>query len=482
MWCFQKPIQAWRPTVANSNQGSVVGQVESLKRRLADAPGLPFIDVLPADLLTEILREHGVDFRERIYSPLVTLSMFLSQCSDADPSQRQAVARLLAQRLAEGKSACSSDTGAYCKARQRLPENVIAELTRQTGERLAAQASQQWRWRGRNVKIVDGSTASMPDTPENQAEYPQSGSQKPGLGFPVLRLLVIFSLAVGSVLDAATGPCKGKKTSELALFRGLYDSLNEGDVLLGDRHFCTYFDIVELQRRSVDVVLRQHQKRITDFRRGVWLGEQDHLVVWTKPARPEWMDEATYQEVPDELVMREARINVRAENPNIRTRTITIATTLYDHEEYPKHELGGLYRLRWQAELNLRSIKTILGMDELRGKTPETVRKELWAHLLTYNLIRKVMAQAAERFEIEPWTISFKATLQTMNAFAMPLLQSTKSRLPGLIEEMLLAISRHRVGDRPDRVEPRALKRRPKPYDLLTKPREHARTLEIRTG
>lgn len=468
--------------MANSNQGSVAGQVETLKRRFADAPGLPFADVLPAELLTEVLHEHGVGFRDRVYSPLVTLAMFMSQCADADPSLTQAVARLIAQRLVDGKPPCSSDTGAYAKARQRLPESVVAELARQIGNRLAAQTTQQWRWRGRNVKVVDGSTASMPDTPENQAEYPQSASQKPGLGFPVLRFLVIFSLAVGAVLDAAIGPCEGKRTSELALFRGLYDSLSEGDIVLGDRHFCTYFDIVELQRRGVDVVLRQHQKRITDFRCGVQLGPHDHLVVWAKPARPEWMDATKYESIPEELVMREVRIRVPTKDRKVRTKVITIATTLYDHEEYPKHELGGLYRLRWHAELNLRSIKTVLKMDVLRSKTPEMVRKELWAHLLTYNLIRKVMAQAAERYEIEPWTISFKATLQTLNAFAPPLLQSPKNELSGLIDEMLLAISRHRVGHRPDRVEPRALKRRPKPYDLLTKPREQARRLEIRTG
>ena len=134
--------------MATSHQGSVAGQVEALKRRFADAPGLPFAEVLSAELLTEVLREHGVDFRDRIYSPLVTLAMFMSQCADADPSLAQAVARLIAQRLTEGKPACSSDTGAYAKARQRLPERVVAELTRQTGNRLATQASQQWRWRG----------------------------------------------------------------------------------------------------------------------------------------------------------------------------------------------------------------------------------------------------------------------------------------------------------------------------------------------
>ena len=322
----------------------------------------------------------------------------------------------------------------------------------------------------------------MPDTPENQQAYPQMSCQKPGIGFPILRFLVVFSLAVGSVIDAAFGPYKGKQTSELALFRRLHESLDEGDVVFGDRHFCSFFEIAELQRRGVDVVLRQHQRRKTDFRRGVQLGKYDHLVMGQKPARPEWMDEETYRQYPDEMVMREVRIPIKGKGRKVRTRTITIATTLCDHEAYRKADLGELYRQRWHAELNLRSLKTVLQMDVLRCKTPAMVRKEIWAHLLAYNLIRKVMAQAAEEFAIEPWTISFKATLQTLRTFALPLLTCAKTKLPQMIEEMLLAIARHRVGNRPGRVEPRALKRRPKPYALLTKPREKARKLEIQNS
>jgi len=261
------------------------------------------------------------------------------------------------------------------------------------------------------------------------------------------------------------------------LLRSLHESLDEGDVVLGDRHFCSFFEIIELQRRGIDVVMRQHQKRKTDFRRGVQLGKYDHLVKWLKPARPEWMDKETYRQYPDELVMREVRIHIKGRK--VRSRILTIATTLYDAQEYRKSELAKLYRRRWQAELNLRSLKTVLQMDILRCKTPAMVRKELWAHFLAYNLIRKVMAQAAEEFMVEPWTISFKATLRTLNAFALPLLTCTKHEVPAVIEELLLAIARHHVGNRPDRVEPRKVKRRPKPYDLLKEPREKARKHEI---
>lgn len=463
----------------HSIRGSVAGQVESLQRQFAQAPGLPFAELLPAALIARLLQEQDAVFYDRIYTPLVTLATFLSQCQDADPSQRQAVTRLIAHRVAQQQPACSSHTGAYSKARQRLPEKVLADLTRHTGKRLMTAAPAGWSWHGRHVKVVDGSTASMPDTKANQEGYPQMASQEPGIGFPIVRFLVIFSLAVGTVLDAAFGPYKGKATSELALFRRLHESIDAGDVVLGDRHFCSFFEVAELQRRGADVVLRQHQRRQTDFRRGVQLGRYDHRVVWQKPVRPEWMDAETYRQFPDELVMREVRIHVKGKDRKVRTRTLTIATTLGDPQAYRKADLGELYRRRWQAELNLRSLKAVLQMDVLRCKTPEMVRKEIWAHLLAYNLIRKVMAQAAQEFAVEPCAISFKATLQTLKAFALPLLTCAKSKLPEVIEEMLLAIVRHSVGNRPDRVEPRALKRRPKPYDLLNKPRAQARKLEL---
>jgi hypothetical protein len=465
--------------MSHSNQGSIVSQVESIQRRFAQAPGLPFADLLPEEQITQLLDELDVAFRDREYPPLVTLAMFLSQCSDADPSLKQAVARLIAQRVAEGEPACSSNTGAYSRARQRLPEKVLAELTRHTGKQLMTQAPAEWSWHRRAVKVVDGSTGSMPDTDANQKEYPQAPTQKPGLGFPILRFVVVLALAVGTVLDAAFCPYQGKENSELALFRHLHGKLSPGDVVLADRFFCSFFDIAELQRRGVDIVMRQHQARITDFRRGVQIGKHDHLVFWKKPKRPDWMDEETYQQYPDEIVVRELRVHVRGRHRKVRSRTITVTTTLYDHEEYRKADVAELYRLRWQAELNLRSLKSVMQMDVLRGKTPEMVRKEIWAHFLAYNLIRKVMSQAANQFQLKPWMISFKGTLQTLNAFALPLLTCERNRLPDVIEEMLLAIARHGVGNRPNRLEPRRLKRRPKPHKLLNMPRAKARRLEI---
>ncbi len=468
--------------MSHSNEGTLAGQVESLQRRFAQTAGLPFADLLPSELIVKALEEQGVECRDRDYPPLMTLTMFLSQCSDVDQSLKQAVARRIAHQLAQGESVCSSNTGAYSRARQRLPEELLAKLTRYAGSQLMNEASGDWSWHGRTVKVVDGATASMPDTEANQKAYPQPTVQKPGLGFPLVRFVVIFSLAVGTVLDAAFCPYKGKENSELALLRRMHDSLDEGDVVLGDRYFCSFFEIAELQRRGIDVVMRQHQHRKTDFRRGVQLGKHDHLVVWTKPQRPEWMDAERYRQYPDKMVMRELRVYVRGRHRKVRNRTITIATTLGDHEEYSKGELAELYRLRWQAELNLRSLKSVMQMDVLRCKTPEMVRKEIWAHLLVYNLIRKVMCQAAEEFLMKPWKISFKGALQTLNAFALPLLTCAKSKLPKVIKEMLLAIARHGVGSRPNRVEPRAVKRRPKPHALLNKPRDKARKLETQNS
>ena len=465
--------------MSHFNQGTVASQVEWLQRQFAQAPGLPFADLLPTPFLTRLLQEQDVVFYDRIYTPMVTLSMLLSQCQDADPSQRQVVTRLIAQRVAQKQPACSSNTGAYSNARQRLPEKILVDLTRHTGKELMTQAPAGWSWHGRHVKVVDGSTASMPDTEANQKEYPQMSCQKPGVGFPILRFVAVFSLFVGTVLDAAIGPYKGKQTGELALFRRLHENIEAGDVVLADRLFCSFFEIAELQRCGADAVVRQHQKRKTDFRRGVQLGRYDHLVKWLKPPRPEWMDQATYEQYPAELVMREMRIHLKGKGRKVRSQILTIATTLYDHEAYRKADITELYRRRWDGELNLRSVKSVLQMDVLRAKTPEMVRKEIWAHLLAYNLVRKVVAQAAAEFQLKPWQISFKAALQTLRAFALPLLTSARSKLPDLIDEMLLAIARHQVGNRPGRVEPRALKRRPKPYDLLTKPREQARKLEI---
>ncbi len=465
--------------MSHASQGRLSHQVESVRRQFVQAPGLPFADVIDDEQVEQTLRQENVQSIDCVYTPLVTLRMLLSQVMDVDPSLRQAVSRLLAERAAVGRAEISANTGAYSQARQRLPEAVLRRLARRVGDELLLQAPVRWLWHGRDVKIVDGSTVSMPDTPENQAAYPQSKSQKPGLGFPLARLLVVFSLAVGTVLDAAIGRYQGKETGETALFRSLHDNLCQGDIVLADRYFCSYFEIALLRQRGVDVVLRLHQRRTADFRRGQRLGRNDHLVVWHKPPRPPWMDEATYRQLPDTLTLREMRFQVTP--PGFRTDTIVVVSTLLDAEEVSIQDLADLYRARWQAELDLRSLKTTMQMDILRGKTPEMIRKEMWAHLLAYNLIRTVMAQAAQQHDLLPREISFKGTVQTLVAFAPYALLARAGQLDEFSNRVLAAIAQHRVGDRPDRSEPRARKRRNDTYPLLMVPRRQAQTL-LRKG
>lgn len=432
-----------------------------------------YADLLPDQRIRDALDHEGVTFRNALYNPLVTLRLFLAQALNPDPSCRAAVARFLAQRAADGLPVPSADPGGYCKARARLPEAVLARLSRQTGQQLANDARAEWRWRGRRVLLVDGSTASMPDTAETREAYPPPPGLRQAVAFPILRFVVVLCLASGALLDLAFGPYLGKQTGENSLFRTLWGLLHAGDVVLGDRHFCSYFDVALLAQRGVDVVLRQHQRRPTDFRHGGRLGRDDRLVVWWRPVRPAWMDEATYERVSECMYVRLCR--VRVAQAGFRTRVLVVATTLWRGDAPRVAEIGDLYRARWNAELDLRSLKVTLGMDVLRGQSPEMVRKELWAHALGYNLTRSAMAQAAEGHGLLPREISFQGAVQTLLAFAAELRRAAGEELARLCAEVLRAIARHRVGDRPDRYEPRARKRRPKHYPHLNVPRHQAR-------
>jgi hypothetical protein len=252
------------------------------------------------------------------------------------------------------------------------------------------------------------------------------------------------------------------------LFRTLHDRLRPDDVVLADRYFSGWFDLALLWQRGVHSVVRKHQLRATDLRTGYRLGANDHLVSWSKPQRPDWMSPEHYQALPGVLLLREVRVPV--EQKGFRTRALMVVTTLLDAERYAAAEIAKLYRRRWQAELNLRSLKIVMQMDQLRCKTPHRVRNEFFMHLVAYNLIRKVLAMAAFQAGSEPWTVSFKGALQTMNRM-LPLLDS-KVAIDDWCDALLEAIAAHVVGDRPDRFEPRLKKRRPKPYKHLREPRQ----------
>jgi hypothetical protein len=435
-------------------------------RGLQKIEAVDFFNVLTGPQLLEMTEAHLPEHRERLYPPTVTLSMFIMQVLNADGSCQKAVNDWAARRVAEGLSAHSIDTGAYCRARQRLPVELPMALARETGLLLNSRALANWRWRGRTVKLVDGTGISMPDTPENQAHYPQPSTQADGVGFPLARLVGVFCLATGAVMDAATGPFEGEGNSEMGLLRSLGAAFSAGDVMLADAYFCNYFLIATLSAAGVDVLFKQNGARITDFRRGQALGRRDHLVRWPKPRqRPHWMTHEQYEAFPDELTVRE--VGVQKE---------VLVTTMLDERTVGKCQLNELYARRWNVELDLRNLKVTLGMDVLRCLTPQMIAKEIWVHLLAYNLIRLLMAQAAADAGVHPRELSYKHAVQMWIAWTSQRLTCHPERHPhnaGLFR----LIAQLKVAHRPGRIEPRARKRRPKPYPWLKVPRARARWL-----
>ena len=441
-------------------------------------PGLAFADVLPEARIQAAFDEEGVDFAQEeneIYTPAVTLWAFLSQAlfKDEQRSCVAAVARVVVLLVALGREPPSGNTGAYCRARAKVPASVIRRLVCETADGCERRLPDEWLWHGRHVKLVDGSTCSMPDTEKNQAEYPQHNAQQEGLGFPIARFVVLLSLATAMVCDLAIGPYSGKETGETALLRELLSRLEPGEILLADRYYCTYFMICLLLEAKVDIVTRLHQHRTVDFRRGKRLGAGDHIVEWLRPPRPQWMDHETYQRMPESIQVRE--VEVRVHQPGFRVESFVAVTTLLDGKEYPREELADLYHRRWLAELDIRSIKVTMGIDVLRAKSPEMVQRELWTALLAYNLIRQTMLASAEQSGCSPRRLSFTAAMQKIAAGWVVALLLDEATFAKLIDEHLEDIPGHKVGHRPDRIEPRAVKRRPKPHKLLTKPREEAR-------
>lgn len=440
--------------------------------------GLPFADVLSEEKIQQAFDEEGVAFAQEegdVYTPAVTLWAFLSQMlfQGEQRSCRAAVARVIVLLIALGRKPPSDNTGAYCRARAKLSEAVVRRLAYEVADGCEAQMPGNWLWHGRHVHLVDGSTVSMPDTEENQAEYPQNETQKEGIGFPIARTVMLLSLATAMVTGMAMGPYMGKETGETALFRQLLYRLKLGDVVLADRYYCSYFLIALLMELGVDVVARLHQNRKFDFRRGKRLGGGDHVVVWTRPQRPRWMDQETYDQTPESIRVRE--VHVQVNQPGFRVESLVVVTTLMDAETYTKADIAELYHRRWLVELDIRAIKCTMGMDVLRCKTPEMVRREIWACLLVYNLIRQTLLQAAHRGGLSTRQLSFTAALQKTAASWGTLLVVDNATAAELIDVHLSHLARQEVGNRPDRVEPRAVKRRPKEHALLMKPRAEAR-------
>ena len=467
--------------MSHFSQGRFRQQFRFLRRQFLQDGDLPLSNVLSEEIVSQVLEDGGFCWVDKIYTPLVTLWVFLSQVLSADHGCRWAVSRLIAHRLSQGQRPCSAETGAYCQARKRLPEELFSEVARQTGQALDANADSQWLWKDRPVYMFDGATVMMPDTQENQKAYPQNVAQQPGLGFPIARIAAIFSLSCGAVVDLAIGRYAGKGQGESTLFRTLWDVFQPGDIVLTDALLCTWTEILMLKQRGIDFVGQLHVTRSADFRRGKRLGKKDHFVRWSKPY-VRWMDKHSRKALPDFLEVRECCISIQ--QPGFRSETIVVVTTLLDAFEFTKEDIAEIYFRRWNVELDLRSIKSVMQMEMLRCKTPELVRKEIWTHILAYNLIRTVMAQAATKHNVHPRSISFKGAIQTLEAFQQLIAftdEHDATHRMHLYDNLLKAVASHRVGNRPGRFEPRRVKRRRRKYPVLTKPRREAK-LELLQG
>lgn len=439
-------------------------------------PGLPFASVLDAESIEGIFREEEALFgQEDLFSTQIVLWAFLAQTlrDGKGVACSAAVADIATYLLQTGQRPPSGDTGDYCRARAKLSLTALRRLVGESACQLEVDAARSWLWKGLHAKLVDGFTFTLPDTPDNQEVFPQIGGQRPGVGFPIARVCAVISLATACVCDLAIGPYEGKETGENALLRGLLETFEENDVVVFDRHYCSFMMLALLSRRGLHVCARLHQRRHSDFRRGRRLGPGDHLITWTRPQKPEWMSPEQYDPIPETLTLREVQFDVTV--PGRRTDTLTIITTLTDPQAYSREEIAALYGFRWNVELDIRQIKQTLHLDHVRCKTPEMVRRELWVTLLAYNLIRKVIATAAAVHEKQPRHLGFTLACQTILASWMLLSTDSCHDAGAMYHTMLAYIAANEVADRPGRIEPRVLKRRRHRYPLMQRPRHQLR-------
>lgn len=443
-----------------SNRISQHLQIRSLKNAFFQVDNLPFKDLIP-DSLIQALHKSG-NTRSTVFTPLLTLKAFIFQVLSPTGSCKEAVAHILMERINYNHSANSMNTGAYCKARLRLLLSHLKAAVISSGQTLHQQASKDWLWKGYQVIMVDGTTLLMPDTEDNQKEYPQQSVQKPGIGFPIVRLVGLVSLATGTCVNYVLGPYQGKGTGETSLFSQLINTLSQKDLLLADRYYTSFAFIALLIMQDTPLVFRQRSTVITDFRRGQRLGAKDHIIYMIKPKkRPVWMGEIAFAELPDIITVREFSV-----------KGVVYVTTLLNAKTHPKKALAELYQQRWKIELDFRTIKTHMGMEMLRCQTAEMVEKEIAVNLLAYNLIRANMARGACIKDKKPRYLSFMATVQLMRTAVGWCLTKTGSALGKMIYPLLLAMTETEVGKRSRPNQPRVIKRRPKGYPLMTKPRE----------
>ena len=442
---------------------------EILKEQFFKSLGFPWQDILPESRLSEILEEEGIAYRNRLYTPVVTLWAMIHQVLSPDKSLRNTLKCMSTWLRAAGEAAPSADTGAYSKARGRLSETLLQRLVPETAEAIVQQIPKAHYWCGRRVKVFDGTTVLMADSTANQAAYPQHANQAEGCGFPWARVVVFFCLLSGAVVSACVAP---KTMSEIVMSRLLYEDLSPEDLAMADQAYGSYVDLALIQQQQADGVLRKHHARATDFRTGCRNAIRDHQVEWHKPnVAPAHMNADEFAAIPETMDVREVCLRLPPRK-GFRNQFVIVVTTLLDAERYTADRLTQLYGWRWQAaEINLRHLKTTLKMELLTAKTPEMVRKEIWAHLLAYNLLRTIMEKAAPLLNYQRSKLSLQGTRQLFKQM-LPILATTSQVVrQRLYAHLLNDIAEDALPERPNRHEPRVVKRRPKPFPRMRQPR-----------
>ena len=462
---FHLPTLRRKP---RSERQRLADQLVEIRQKSFDQLSVCFGKLIPQHQLKPT--NEGAMSRRRLFSRENTFWAFFSQILDADGGCKEVVRKLQAFAALRDIPQPSSSTSAYCQARKKLEHNHLASMLEHTSK-TAQSLPQESRLKGRRVIVVDGTGVSMPDTAENQDVWPQPSNQKPGCGFPQARICGCFCLNTGMLLSYELG---SKKSHELPLLRKQWGAFKRGDIFLGDKGFCSYFDISNMKDKGIDsVVTLARRKPVSAHESLKVLGKDDLLIRWKKPVRVKASSysQADWEALPEQLQLRQIKVTVT--QPGFRTSTLHIITTLLDPIEYPACEIADLYLQRWEIELFIRDIKTTIGMDILRCRTPDMVRKEILMHFIVYNCLRQLMLEASIRNSVSVRRISFKGTLQAIRQWEP---QFTQSRIKQhernrLVELLYDSIANNKVDNRPGRSEPRAVKRRPKPYQLLTAPR-----------
>lgn len=439
---------------------------QSLRQATLVQLGQHLRGLIPEHLLAS--EEEGPNSRQRYFPLRLCVECFVWQMLNPATACREVVRHVQSLCRLAGRAPIDEGTSAYVQARQRLPQERLRQVLGATAQAADQRASSAGQLRGRRVKVIDGSSTQLPDTAANQKDYPQPSRQKPGCGFPVMKLAVLFSLASGALLDLVMGNLHGH---DLRLFRQLWDSLQRGDIALGDRAYGDYGTLAALPQRGVDMVARLHARRRVDFRKAKRLGKHDGLFTWKRGAQQSnILSVAEWAQLPAQITVRVLRFTATVRG--YRARRLTLVTSLLDPQLYPAEELAALYGRRWRLELCLRDVKTTLGMEQLRCQSPEMAGKEVLAYFIAYNLTRCVMAEAAASYEADLERISFKGTLDALRQYSGAIARARNKKVrQQLWEDLLVNLVRDQLPWRPHRREPRAVKRRSKPYPLLNKPR-----------